>query len=51
MNTPDLYFAVAIGIFCSTLVLIAGYYYVRGRRSTQAEWDDLFAKLAWIDSS
>jgi hypothetical protein len=49
MNTPDLYFAVAIGIFCSILALIAGYYYVRGRRSTEAEWEDLLAKLTWID--
>ena len=49
MNTPNLYFVAAIGIFLSVLISIAGYFYFRGRRSSAASWEDLFAKLAWID--
>ncbi len=49
VNTPNLYFVAAIGIFLSVLISIAGYFYFRGRRSSAASWEDLFAKLAWID--
>jgi hypothetical protein len=49
VNTHNLYFVAAIGIFLSALVLIAGYYYFQSRRSSPASWEDLFAKLTWID--
>ena len=49
MNTPDLHFVTAIGIFVTALVLIAGYYYFRRRWSSPASWEDLLAKLTWID--
>jgi hypothetical protein len=49
VNTHNLYFVAAIGIFLSALVLIAGYYYFQTRRSSPASWEDLFAKLTWID--
>jgi len=49
VNTLDLHFVTAIGLFVSALVLIAGYYYFRGRRSSSASWEELLAKLTWID--
>lgn len=50
MNTPNLYFVTAIGIFLAVLFFIAGYYYFQSRgRSSPARWEDLFAKLTWID--
>lgn len=49
MNTHNLYFVAAIGTFLSALFLIAGYYYFQGRRSSPASWEDLIAKLTWID--
>jgi hypothetical protein len=49
MNSPSLYFSAAVGIFLFLLILIAGYYYLRSRRSPEAEWESLFAKLTWID--
>jgi hypothetical protein len=49
VTTPNLYFAAAIGTFLSVLIFIAGYYYFRSRRSSRASWEDLFAKLTWID--
>ncbi len=49
MNTHNLYFVAAIGIFVSALVLVAGYYYFRSRRSSPESWEELFAKLTWID--
>jgi hypothetical protein len=49
VNTHGLYFAAAIGTFLSTLVVIAGYYYYQSRRSPPASWEELFARLIWID--
>ena len=49
MNTQNLHFVTAIGLFFITLVLIAGYYYFRSRRSSPASWEELLAKLTWID--
>jgi hypothetical protein len=49
VNTPNLHFVTAIGLFVITLVLIAGYYYFQSRRSSSASWEELLAKLTWID--
>ena len=50
MNTPNLYFVAAIGIFLTVLFCIAGYYYFQSRADRrQRSWEDLFAKLTWID--
>jgi hypothetical protein len=38
-----------MGIFLVALIAIAGYYYSRGLRSSQAGWAELLAKLARID--
>jgi hypothetical protein len=47
--THNLYFAAAMGTFVVALISIAGYYYSRGIRSSQTSWEELLAKLAWID--
>jgi hypothetical protein len=47
--THSSYFIVAIGIFLAVLVSVAGYYYSRAHRSSQVSWEELFAKLIWID--
>jgi hypothetical protein len=44
-----LYFFAAIVIFLSLLIFTASYYYVRSRRASPARWEDLFARLTWID--
>jgi hypothetical protein len=49
VQTPNLYFFAAIAIFFSVLIVIAGYYYWRNRRSSPAQFEDLFAQLKWID--
>jgi hypothetical protein len=49
VHTPSLYFYAAMGIFFSVLILIAGYYYWRNRRSSPANFEELFAQLKWID--
>jgi len=49
VHRPNLYFFLAIGIFFSVLVLVAGYCYWRNRRSSPAQFEDLFAQLKWID--
>ena len=49
MNTQNFHFVTAIGLFVITLVLIAGYYYFRSRRSAPGSWEELLAKLTWID--
>jgi hypothetical protein len=46
---PNLYSFVAIGIFFSVLIVIAGYWYWRSRGSSPAHFEDLFAQLKWID--
>jgi hypothetical protein len=45
----NLHFVVAIGIFLSVLVSIAGYYYLRSRQAAATSWGHLFASLTWID--
>jgi hypothetical protein len=47
----NFYFLLAIGVFCAVLVAITGYYFLRARRSAKAGWEDLLAKLTWIDRS
>jgi hypothetical protein len=49
VHKPDLYLFIAIGMFLSVLIAIAGYYYLQSRRATRANWEELFAKLIWID--
>jgi hypothetical protein len=49
VNTPDLYFVAGIGFFLSVLLVLAGFYFFHGRRSSGTDWEDLFAKLTWID--
>jgi hypothetical protein len=49
VQTPNLYFFAAIAIFFCFLIVIAGYYYWRSRRSSPAHFEDLFAQLKWID--
>ena len=49
MNAPDSYFVAAIGLFVSILIAVAAYYYVRSRRRPEADWEELFARLRWID--
>jgi hypothetical protein len=49
VHTPSLYFFTAIGVFFSVLILIAGYYYWRNRRSSPASFENLFSQLKWID--
>jgi hypothetical protein len=49
VSTPDLYFIAGIGFFLSVLLLLAGYYFVRNRRSSGTDWEEMFARLAWID--
>jgi hypothetical protein len=49
VNVPGSYFVAAIGLFVSILIAVAAYYYVRSRRRPEADWDELFARLRWID--
>jgi hypothetical protein len=49
VHTPNLYFFAAMGIFFSVLILVGGYYYWRNRRSSPANFEELFAQLTWID--
>jgi hypothetical protein len=49
VSSPNLYFLAAMGMFVVVLISIAGYYYARGRRSSQASWEGLLARLTWID--
>ncbi len=49
MNTHNFYFLTAIGIFVGALLLVAGYYYSQSRRPSPANWEDLFARLTWVD--
>ncbi len=49
VGNQNLYFLVAIVVFVTVLVAIAGYYYLSARRSSQVSWEELLAKLTWID--
>jgi hypothetical protein len=49
VNTQNLHFVTAIGLFFTAQILVAGYYYLRSRRSRPASWEDLLTKLTWID--
>jgi len=49
VNVPGSYFVAAIGLFVSILIAVAAYYYVRSRRRPEADWEELFARLRWID--
>jgi hypothetical protein len=51
VNEENIYFITAVTIFLAVLVGMAGHYYLRSRRSSQASWEDLLAKLAWTDRS
>jgi hypothetical protein len=49
LTTHNFYFLSAIGLFLCVLLSIAGYYYLRRRRSPEASWEELVKKLTWID--
>jgi hypothetical protein len=49
VTTHPFHFVAAIGIFLGVLLSIAGYYYLRRRRSPAAGWEQLLASLTWID--
>jgi hypothetical protein len=49
VNTPSLYFFIAIGIVFSVLIFLAGYCYWRRRRSSAVSFENLFSQLKWID--
>jgi hypothetical protein len=49
VNTHNLYFVAAMGTFVVALISVAGYYYSRGLRSSEASWEGLLARLARID--
>lgn len=49
MNTHNIYFVSAIGIFLWVLGSIAGYFYYRSHRSSQVSWEELLGRLTWID--
>lgn len=45
----NLYFLFAIGAFFAILVVTTGYYYRLARMSFQTSWEDILAKLTWLD--
>ncbi len=49
MNPQNLHFVTSIGLFVTALILIAGFYYFRSRRSSPASWEELLGKLTWVD--
>lgn len=50
MTIRTLYFVAATGLFLAVLLCIAGYYFIQSRRRRlPSRWEDLFAKLTWID--
>ncbi len=49
MNSHNLHFVTAIGIFVISLVLIAGYSYLKRRQPSASSWEEHLAKLTWID--
>ena len=49
MIHPNLYFFMGVGLFLAVLLGIAGYFFLRGRRSYQASWEDLLAQLSPIN--
>jgi hypothetical protein len=49
VNNPDISFVVAIGLFVSVLIAVAAYYHVRTRRRPEADWEELLARLRWIN--
>lgn len=49
MHTQNFYFLTAVGLFLAVQLCMAGYFYLRRRRSSQASWEDLLAQLSSID--
>jgi hypothetical protein len=49
MSARNIYFITAVAIFLAINLCVAGYYYFRSRRSSQASWEDLLAQLTWTD--
>jgi hypothetical protein len=49
VDNHNFYFLVAIGVFLTVLVAVAGYCYRLRRRSSQVGWEELLARLTWID--
>jgi hypothetical protein len=43
------YFLLCVGLFLALLIGIAGYYYRRSRRSSEASWEQLLGQLAYVD--
>jgi hypothetical protein len=48
VTVRTLYFVVAIGVFLTLLLSIAGYYLIHSRRRV-LRWEKLIADLTWID--
>jgi hypothetical protein len=48
VNTARIYFISAVVVFLAIQIGLLVHYFVR-RRSKQASWDDLFARLTWTD--
>lgn len=49
MSERNLYFAIAFGLFFIALTAVSAFYYRRIRRSTGQTWEDLIARLTWVD--
>ena len=49
VSTHNVYFLTALAIFFLSLVAIAGYYYLRARRSSQGSWESLLKRLTAVD--
>ncbi len=49
MNTQNIYFITAVATFLAVILCVAGYFYFRSRRSSEASWEDLLAQLSWTD--
>jgi len=49
VNARNIYFLAAVALFLAVNLYVAGYYYFRYRRSSQASWENLLAQLTWTD--
>lgn len=49
VSMHNVYFLIALTIFFLSLVTVAGYYYLRARRSSQGSWESLLRRLTVVD--
>jgi len=49
VSPKSIYLIAAVAIFLAVLLCMAGYFYFRSRRSSQASWEVLLAQLTWTD--